>query len=517
MAVFLQFDCLTHNETAREAMENYIGVLQKAFDLHRNLWENYVKLQEKYEKRDVHLSPETDKLCREEEKELASQKQLNNYAIAQETDRPFSKLDTWNMSLNSDEETSFSSPSKSLHKITTNFSPPRSPVFSRTYQKTGGTSARKLNLRSFKAAASVHNNSSSDMKPHHSTKETTSTKCPKLEISTSHHVETTILSGGKKLKQSRLVFNPTRCNEKKVSLPYANKPASILPKTEKDSISNISVEKAILTSKNNVVSTNETIEDVIEISPTQRSVTSKVRHLKLKRKAPIKQATKCSPRKNNPSAVPEIIIDFAPCALPKYTSTQVKDDKENRKIKPTVNILENKVNTSDFASVKVHSESQVLINVKSIKTERESQSEINKAQNITQNTNNFANEDETFYLPAEQAANTNNRDDINLHDTENKPPVTKILLNKDIKRRKKDIPEQLNMRCKADRAKLSGWDCWECKQYYQNLSLSEEELQKRKNQCSRHRHRYDRPNTPEGFWDPEFPETLSSTYRQNQN
>lgn len=68
-------------------------------------------------------------------------------------------------------------------------------------------------------------------------------------------------------------------------------------------------------------------------------------------------------------------------------------------------------------------------------------------------------------------------------------------------------------------------------QYYKALSLSEEELQKRKNQCSRHRHKYERPNTPEGiifyfsitfyviynkynlfkgFWDPEFPETDSS-------
>ncbi|XP_024868049.1 uncharacterized protein LOC112452181, partial [Temnothorax curvispinosus] len=30
---------------------------------------------------------------------------------------------------------------------------------------------------------------------------------------------------------------------------------------------------------------------------------------------------------------------------------------------------------------------------------------------------------------------------------------------------RKDISEhQLNMRCKADRAKLNGWDCWECRE-----------------------------------------------------
>ncbi|XP_071649704.1 uncharacterized protein [Temnothorax longispinosus] len=75
---------------------------------------------------------------------------------------------------------------------------------------------------------------------------------------------------------------------------------------------------------------------------------------------------------------------------------------------------------------------------------------------------------------------------------------------------RKDISEhQLNMRCKADRAKLNGWDCWECREYYKSSSLSKEEEQKRKNQCSRHQYKYERPNTPDGFWDPEFPETDS--------
>ncbi|XP_067215306.1 DNA endonuclease RBBP8-like [Linepithema humile] len=59
--------------------------------------------------------------------------------------------------------------------------------------------------------------------------------------------------------------------------------------------------------------------------------------------------------------------------------------------------------------------------------------------------------------------------------------------------------EQINVRRKADRAKLSGSDCWECEKYYKNLSLSKDELQKRKNKCSRHRQKYERPITPEGI------------------
>lgn len=375
-----------------------------------------------------YLPPKTDKLCRKKEKELGSPKQLNNHAIAQEIDRPFLELDTSNISFNSDQETSFSSPNKSLHEISTN-SPPRSPVFSRTYQKTGGTSTRKLQ---FKAATSVHNNSSSesDMQSNHSTKETTFAKCdPKLKISysTLHHVETTFLPNGKKLKQSRLVFHPA--NENKVFLPNTNKSSSILSKTEESSTSNDSAEKAFVTLKSNAASLNETVEDVIEISPTQR-VTSRVRNLKLKRKAPIKQVTKRSPKKSNTGSS-EMTIDFAVCALPKYTSTQVEDNKDDRKItNPTINVLKNKVNTSDFASEKMHNELRVPI-VKSIKTERKSQSEINNVK-IIQNTNNFTFEDETFYLPAEQTANRNNMDDINLCDVENKPPVMEILLNKDM-------------------------------------------------------------------------------------
>lgn len=30
--------------------------------------------------------------------------------------------------------------------------------------------------------------------------------------------------------------------------------------------------------------------------------------------------------------------------------------------------------------------------------------------------------------------------------------------------KKENVLEQINMRCKADRAKLNGWDCWECEE-----------------------------------------------------
>ncbi|KMQ97876.1 retinoblastoma-binding protein 8 [Lasius niger] len=388
----------------------------------------------------------------------------------------------------------------------------------------------------------------SDMKTHCSPEKVPSEYSQKLEISTSHHVETTFLPDGRKLKQSRLIFHPIKCNKKIISLSaHKRKLASILPKVEQESIEDISAAKASTATESNVADTNETFddvieispmrrnimseimesniadtnetfEDVIEISPTQRNIMSKVTHrLKLKRKTSAKETIKSSSSKyHDPvsSVAPEIMIDtmdFALCPSPEHTSVAMKDDKPlvGNMTNTVVNALKDKVNVNNFSPVKMYNNVQI---------KKEDQSIVNKVQNIAEKKNVFTYEDESFYLPAKLALNKNDTDDFNLDDTENKPPVKKASLAKfDIlSKRKEVVSEQLNMRCKADRAKLSGWDCWECEEYYKNLSLSKDELQKRKNQCSRHRHKYERPNTPEGFWDPEFPETLSSTYRQNK-
>lgn len=64
-----------------------------------------------------------------------------------------------------------------------------------------------------------------------------------------------------------------------------NKPASIFPKTEENFISDISLEKVFVTSKNNASNANETVEDnVVELSPTEsRSDTTRRLKEKLKK------------------------------------------------------------------------------------------------------------------------------------------------------------------------------------------------------------------------------------------
>lgn len=65
------------------------------------------------------------------------------------------------------------------------------------------------------------------------------------------------------------------------------------------------------------------------------------------------------------------------------------------------------------------------------------------------------------------------------------------------------------VRKKSERAKLDGWDCANCAEYYATLGVtSPSKLKGRLNKCSRHRDKF-KPitNTPPGYWDPIFPDT----------
>ncbi|KAL0106095.1 hypothetical protein PUN28_016076 [Cardiocondyla obscurior] len=317
----------------------------------------------------------------------------------------------------------------------------------------------------------------------------------KLGINTTHHVETTFLPNGKMLKQSQLAFYPVKNNGRAILSSSVSKATNTFHRLEQKVFEDVSS-----ATEND---TDEISEDVVEISPTQRNITSRVKRcLKLKRKMPV-NITKKNPQNKQISPglnlVPEIIknIDFGLCPSPENNSVQMKDNTSSRN---TADTSRARVNMSYLSPTKMYNQSNI---------------QFKKCIESQKNFEKF--EDETFYLPAEQALNKIDINNSNLGNLENKPPEKKMLLDKfNILPKKKTINvKHLNMRCKADRAKLNGWDCWECKQYYENLSLPEEELQRRKNQCSRHRSKYKRPDTPEGFWDPEFPETMSNTYREN--
>ncbi|RUS74998.1 hypothetical protein EGW08_017221, partial [Elysia chlorotica] len=77
-----------------------------------------------------------------------------------------------------------------------------------------------------------------------------------------------------------------------------------------------------------------------------------------------------------------------------------------------------------------------------------------------------------------------------------------------------DIPHIQVVRKKSERDKLEGFSCKQCHEYYMNSGLSEEELKKKMKECSRHKERYKRPDTPEHFWTLGFPDTAEIMDRQ---
>ena len=61
------------------------------------------------------------------------------------------------------------------------------------------------------------------------------------------------------------------------------------------------------------------------------------------------------------------------------------------------------------------------------------------------------------------------------------------------------------VRKRKDRQKLSGFDCRQCRDWYESkkeAGLTEEQTKELKNKHSRHRALFQKPDTPDNFWDP---------------
>ncbi|XP_061613719.1 DNA endonuclease RBBP8 isoform X3 [Phyllopteryx taeniolatus] len=86
---------------------------------------------------------------------------------------------------------------------------------------------------------------------------------------------------------------------------------------------------------------------------------------------------------------------------------------------------------------------------------------------------------------------------------ENSPPVRKM--------QHPTFAHVAVVRKKDERRKLKGTTCKECEVYYTHLP--EEEKQRKLSECSRHRHRFIPPSTPENFWEVGFPSTQTCIER----
>ncbi|XP_052696544.1 uncharacterized protein LOC128175156 [Crassostrea angulata] len=69
------------------------------------------------------------------------------------------------------------------------------------------------------------------------------------------------------------------------------------------------------------------------------------------------------------------------------------------------------------------------------------------------------------------------------------------------------------VRKQDERRRLPAHKCGECREYFEGMGLSEEEIQKRLQTCSRHRAKHAAPGTPEHFWDIGMEDTLECEER----
>lgn len=61
------------------------------------------------------------------------------------------------------------------------------------------------------------------------------------------------------------------------------------------------------------------------------------------------------------------------------------------------------------------------------------------------------------------------------------------------------------VRKKAERKLINAHNCLECYNYYKILNLTDEEIGKRMQNCSRHRSNVAPSKEPDNFWDLDFP------------
>lgn len=364
--------------------------------------------------------------CIKTKDELKVESQLNNIITQTSSDNSLLELNSLYIDTQKIFEDDMEDDLANLSADFLDDSQSKSPVFSKTHSKTNSTFA-KMVMRS-PEAVSVCSKSTADTEIFHNEK--VLSKCKrKLEISTTYHVETTFLPSGKKLKQSRLMFHPIKHDKEKIPLLDVNelKSAGTIQKEKQNLTSDI---KELITIEDNATGANETFEDVIEIGPTQSDIHSKSKHcLKLKRKVPGQTITnsldknKYHSLKSNfatKTATNDIGLDLDP--LPIFTSAQIINESPVKESK-IVGALKHNTNTNNFLLTHKSSKANVK-STKSIDNQGKGQIAKYDVQNIFQN---LSDEDETFYLPAEQTANKNETDDFTLNDTENKPPAKNTL------------------------------------------------------------------------------------------
>lgn len=576
MSDVLQFDCSVDNEIARNATKSFAGMLGKAFEQYKKLWNEYLKLRKYCEDSSLKIPFQLIELDDYNNKDVNTLSQECGCSIEspdvseiipESIKVPISVCArvpiTCSSGIVADLDDNFVCRQTNQDKLQS------SPILIKKRCKSknnnnifshSSSNDSKENLAqqcvSIKDLSVLANSSQQDelfvepKQDEHSLFSPTEIECTpvskvsrKLGVSKQYNVDTTLLKSGKKVKQSKLVFLP--CEQSEDSRSYSSKPYTLLtPEKMK---------------KNESKDQNKSVdEEIIQDSPNKHTETNlKIKSFKIKKKTPIKVSQKCTkdtsnlsrnnPNKSNGIKSPfkeknqlSLTQNFLPTCLFEQENELPLIKKLKTRSFQNAEKPKNKCDLRSPLSVLDKLEHMHHINDETLLTTTNNE-ELESIQNINQikkesylepidqkvHTNSSTYDDETFCMLEEKlkeapaVCNVDKsqitKENIFNRKSSTPSPVRRSLLNSfDINRKRKNAEVNQPSKKKADRAKMSGVSCWECERYYANLGLSEEEIKLRQNQCSRHRtNEKKKEDTPEGFWDPLFSGTYTSTLQDD--
>ncbi|XP_033361402.1 uncharacterized protein LOC117239713 [Bombus vosnesenskii] len=475
----LQFDCSIENEIAQNALKNFTGMLGKAFEQYKKLWNEYLKLQ-KYCGNITNIA-DFKIPCELFESDIFSNKDViisaNNQVLKNTKIFPHEDINCDNNFRNCDyisnvdnavlidrsvkcqiqEDKLLKSP---ILKNEMNLCLPIKTDISSLTNLKSDIMQNPLSQDSKENECSIIENSNDEINTSINTTNTKMSK--KLGVSKSYNVDTTLLKNGKNHRQSKLVLLEDKQSTDIVTQKKHNRSDFLT--------AHVSPRKGIREQFKNY--NNSIEEDIIQNSPNKRiKLSSKMRSLKLKRKTPKKEINQHS--------------------LDRHLLPLQKSVQENR----THLITEPKI--FDFCNENVNSNDKTQKNFNSAKEETDSNSS----------------SDKTFCTLGESLQE---HSPCNINKLKENVPKTKsvrrTLMNSFDMLPAKEYIFDKSPKKKSERAQMNGVSCWQCKQYYTSLGLSEEEIRMRQNKCSRHRTKYNERNeTPEDFWNPLFPDTTSDS------
>ena len=498
----LQFDCSIENEIAQNALKNFTGMLGKAFEQYKKLWNEYLKLREYcgnftnisdfkipcelfesgiFSNKDV-IIPANNQVLKNTEifthEYINYDNNFRNCDYISNVDNAVS-IDT-SVKYQIQEDKLLKSPIlvrkhsrfkktnviknqvnlKSLKQNEMNLCLPIKTDISSLTNLKSNLIQNPLSQDSKENKCSVIENSNNEINTSINTTITKMSK--KLGDSKLYNVDTTLPKNGKKHRQSKLILLEDEQSTDIVTQKKHNRSDFL--------IAHVSPRKGIREQFKN--HNNSIEEDIIQNSPNKRiKLSSKMRSLKLKRMSPKKEITQHN--------------------LDRHLVPLQKSVQENR----THLITEPKI--FDFYNENVNGNDKTQKNFNSAKEETDSNSS----------------SDETFCtlgesLQEQSPCNTNKLKE-NVPKTKS---VKRTLMNSFDMLPAKEYIFDKSPKKKSERAQMNGVCCWQCKQYYTSLGLSEKEIRMRQNKCSRHRTKYNERNeTPEDFWNPLFPDTTFDT------